>query len=126
MASLKLKLACWDYDRTRAIAQGTIQPEGIELSFSSSVQVGEIMQRALKGEYDVAELGFTYYLRSLELPNPPFVAIPVFPNRFFRHGTIFINKQSGITGPRDLIGKKVGELHRYGHDAGIWSKGALS
>jgi ABC-type nitrate/sulfonate/bicarbonate transport system substrate-binding protein len=126
MAPLKLKIACWDYDRTRAIANGTVQPEGIELSFSSSVQVGEIMQRALKGEFDVTELGFTYYLRSLETPNPPFIAIPVFPNRFFRHATVFINKRSGIAGPRDLIGRKVGELHRYGHDAGIWAKGALS
>jgi 4,5-dihydroxyphthalate decarboxylase len=126
MASLKLKLACWHYDRTRALADGTVQPEGIELSVSGAQQVGEIMQRALKGEYDVTELGLTYYLRSLEAPNPPFIAIPVFPNRFFRHGAIFINKQSGIVGPRDLIGKKVGELHRYGHDAGIWSKGALS
>ncbi len=126
MASLKLRLACWHYDRTRALADGTVQPEGIELAFSSAQQVGEIMQRALQGEYDVTELGLTYYLRSLEAPNPPFIAIPVFPNRLFRHGAIFINKQSGIAGPRDLIGKKVGELHRYGHDAGIWSKGALS
>jgi 4,5-dihydroxyphthalate decarboxylase len=119
-------LACWHYDRTQAIADGTVQPEGIDLSFNTAVQVGEIMQRMLNGEYDVAELGLTYYLRSLEQPNPPFIAVPVFPNRLFRHGAIFINKKSGITGPRDLIGKKVGELHRYGHDAGIWSKGALS
>ncbi len=126
MARLKLKLACWHYDRTRAIADGTVQPEGIELDFNTSPQVGEIMRRTLRGEFDVAELGLTYYLRSLEQPDPPFIAIPVFPNRLFRHGAIFINRQSGITSPRDLIGKRVGELHRYGHDAGIWSKGALS
>ena len=126
MARLKLRLACWIYDRTRAIADGTVEPEDIELSFSSCRQVGEIMQRALEGEYDVSELGLTYYLRSLEMPDPPFIAIPVFPNRFFRHGAVFINKQSGIAGPSDLIGRKVGELHRYGHDAGIWAKGVLS
>ncbi|HEX4191666.1 MAG TPA: hypothetical protein VHY80_01160, partial [Stellaceae bacterium] len=85
-----------------------------------------IMERALKGEFDVSELGITYYLRSLELPDPPFIAIPVFPNRLFRHGAVFINKDSGIKEPRDLIGRKVGELHRYGHDAGIWAKGGLS
>ena len=126
MAPLKLRFGCWHYDRTRALADGTVQPEGIELSYSTRVQVGEIMERVLKGEYDVAELGFTYYLRSLEAPNPPFIAIPVFPNRLFRHGAIFVNTRAGIVEPRDLIGKKVGELHRYGHDAGIWAKGALS
>ena len=124
--ALKLMLGCWQYDRTRALADGSVQPEGIELEYRSAPQVGAIMERALKGEFDVSELGITYYLRSLELPDPPFIAIPVFPNRLFRHGAIFINKDSGIKEPRDLIGRKVGELHRYGHDAGIWAKGALS
>jgi 4,5-dihydroxyphthalate decarboxylase len=126
MAPLKLRFGCWHYDRTRALADGTVQPDGIELSYSTRVQVGEIMERVLKGEYDVAELGLTYYLRSLEAPDPPFIAIPVFPNRLFRHGAIFVNTRAGIADPRDLIGKKIGELHRYGHDAGIWAKGALS
>ena len=65
-------------------------------------------------------------MRSLELQGAPFIAIPVFPNRVFRHAAIFVNRASGIAAPRDLIGRKVGELHRYGHDAGIWAKGALS
>ena len=125
MANLKLILGCWHYDRTRALADGSVQPEGIELEYRSAPQVGAIMERAMKGEFDVSELGITYYLRSLELPDPPFVAIPVFPNRLFRHGAIFVNKDSGIQEPRDLIGRKVGELHRYGHDAGIWAKGPL-
>jgi 4,5-dihydroxyphthalate decarboxylase len=85
------------------------------------------MNRMLRTrEYDVSELGFTYYLQSLELPDKPFIAIPVFPNRIFRHSSIFVNRDSGIAAPKDLVGKKVGELHRYGHDAGIWAKGALS
>ncbi|HEY1504916.1 MAG TPA: hypothetical protein VGF92_11495 [Stellaceae bacterium] len=125
MAKLKLILGCWHYDRTRALADGSVQPDGIELEYRSAPQVGAIMERTMKGEFDVSELGITYYLRSLEQPDPPFVAIPVFPNRLFRHGAIFINKESGIQEPRDLIGRKVGELHRYGHDAGIWAKGPL-
>jgi 4,5-dihydroxyphthalate decarboxylase len=127
MADLKLTLGCWNYDRTRAPADGTVRPEGIELTYRSVQQVGEIMDRMMRSrEYDASELGFTYYLRTLGLPERPFVAIPVFPNRIFRHSAIFVNRNSGIAGPRDLIGKKVGELHRYGHDAGIWSKGVLS
>jgi len=125
MAKLKLILGCWNYDRTRALADGSVQPDGIDLEYRSASQVGAIMERAMKGEFDVSELGITYYLRSLELSDPPFVAIPVFPNRLFRHGAIFINKESGIKAPRDLIGRKVGELHRYVHDGGIWAKGPL-
>lgn len=105
---------------------GSVRPDGIDLACQSSQLVGDIMERALKLEFDVSELGFTYYLRSLDMQDPPFVAIPVFPNRFFRHGAIFVNAASNIKTPADLSGKKVGELHRYGHDAGIWAKGALS
>src|SRR5215471_5698463 len=127
MANLKLTLACWDYDRTRALFDGRVRPEGIDLDLWSTSNVGEIMERMLRHrQFDVSELGITYYLRSLELMDAPFIAIPVFPNRFFRHSAIFVNAAKGIQSPRDLAGRRVGELQRYGHDAGIWAKGALS
>ena len=127
MSDLKLKTACWDYDRTRALFDGRAKPENIALDMWSTRDVGEIMERMVRGrEFDVSELGITYFIRSLELQDAPFVAIPVFPNRFFRHSSVFVNVASNISTPRDLAGKKVGELHRYGHDAGIWAKGAFS
>jgi hypothetical protein len=126
MADLKLKLACWTYDRTRALFDGSVKPDGIALDFESPRQVGQIMERMVRDRaYDVAEIGWTYYLRTLELSSAPFIAIPVFPNRIFRHASIFVSRASGITKPQDLAGRKVGELHRYGHDAGIWAKGVL-
>jgi len=126
MANLKLTLACWDYDRTRALFDGRVKPEGIELDLWSTHNVGEIMQRMVRHrQFDVSELGITYYLRTLELPDPPFIAIPVFPNRFFRHSAVFVNTTRGIRSPGDLAGRRVGELQRYGHDAGIWAKGVL-
>jgi hypothetical protein len=127
MPNLKLTLACWDYDRTRALFDGRVKPVGIDLDMWSTRNVGEIMERMLRGrQFDVSELGITYYLRSLELMNAPFIAIPVFPNRFFRHSAIFVNTEKSIRSPRDLSGRRVGELLRYGHDAGIWAKGMLS
>ena len=73
MANLKLTLACWDYDRTRALFDGRVRPEGIELELWSSYNVGEIMERMLRQrQFDVSELGITYYLRSLELMDAPF------------------------------------------------------
>jgi 4,5-dihydroxyphthalate decarboxylase len=105
---------------------GSVKPEGIALQFESARQVGQIMERMVRDRaYDAAELGLTYFLRTLELADAPFVAIPVFPNRIFRHSAIFVNRASGIVRPQDLAGRKVGELQRYGHDAGIWSKGVL-
>jgi len=127
MANLKLTLACWDYDRTRALFDGRVRPEGIELDLWTTHNVGEIMERMVRHrQFDVSELGITYFLRSLELMDAPFVAIPVFPNRFFRHSAIFVNAANGIQSPTDLAGRRVGELQRYGHDAGVWAKGALS
>jgi 4,5-dihydroxyphthalate decarboxylase len=127
MANLKMTLACWDYDRTRALFDGRVRPEGIDLELWSTFNVGEIMERMLRHrQFEVSELGITYYLRSLEYAGAPFIAIPVFPNRFFRHSSIFVNATKGIRTPADLAGRRVGELHRYGHDAGVWAKGALS
>ena len=75
-------------------------------------------------EFDVAELGLTFYLRSLD-HDAPFIAIPVFPNRVFRHSCMFVNTSSGIDEPKDLAGKTIGEFGTYGQDSGVWAKGIL-
>ena len=126
MSDLKLSLACWNYDRTRSLMDGTVRPQGIELTYLN-VFPAETFQRMVKyREFDVSELGFKFYVSSLELDDPPFIAIPVFPLRFFRHSAIFVNTTSGIHSPSDLIGKRVGEPFAYGHDAAIWARGILS
>jgi hypothetical protein len=65
-------------------------------------------------------------MRTLDFDDPPFIALPVFPNRCFRHSAIYVNTASGIKKPEDLAGKTVGEFAVYGHDAGVWPKGILS
>jgi hypothetical protein len=126
LAALKLNFAYWNYDRTRALSDGSVRIDGVDLTYRSDVIVSDIFERMISGrEFEVSELGLTFYLRTLDFDDPPFVAIPVFPNRFFRHASVFINKASGITSPKDLAGKTVGELGTYGHDAGIWAKGII-
>jgi hypothetical protein len=123
----KLKFAFWDYDRTRALADGTVRFDGIDAGFDSARIVTEIFERMIRRrEFDVSELGMTYFLRTMDFDEPPFIAIPVFPNRCFRHSAIYVNKASGIACPQDLAGKTIGELAVYGHDAGVMSKGMLS
>src|SRR5438876_12087823 len=105
MADLDLTLACWDYDRTAALADGSVRPEGIRLRYLSMFPA-ETFQRMVKfKEFEVSELGLKFYVSSLAAAakEPPFIAIPVFPLRIFRHSAIFINANSGIEAPRDLI-----------------------
>ena len=90
MANLKITLACWNYDRTRGLMDGSIRPEGVDLTYRMAF-VAEIFERMVRNrEFEVSELGLTFYLRSLELENPPFIASPVFPLRFVRHAAVFV------------------------------------
>lgn len=95
MAKLTLTLACWDYDRTRALADGTVRPDGIDLVYLAQ-PVEETFFRMLRHhEFDVAEMSLSSYVLSLGRENPPFVALPAFPSRFFRHSCIFVSARSG-------------------------------
>jgi len=126
MADLKLTFASWNYDRVRALADGSVKPEGIELT-CLNLFPGETFQRMVRHqEFDVAEMGFKNYVHALDSGNAPFIAIPVYPVRLFLHSAIFVNRNRGIVSPNDLIGKRIGELFSFGHDAAIWARGILS
>jgi 4,5-dihydroxyphthalate decarboxylase len=125
MSALKLTLACWNYDRTRALADGRVKPDGIELNYLDLV-VEETFFRMLRyREFDVAELSLSSYSVSLLRDDPAFIAIPVFPSRAFRHNTIVVSAKSGIKEPKDLIGKKVGNPE-YQLTAIVWQRGILA
>lgn len=127
MSDPKLKIAFGEYDRTRVLADGTVKIEGVDASFHTNPIVTEFFAGMIRDRaYDVAELGMSYFLRTMDFDDPPFIAIPVFPNHCFRHSAIYINVDSGIKRPEDLAGKTVGEFAMYGHDAGVWPKGILS
>jgi 4,5-dihydroxyphthalate decarboxylase len=124
VSKLRLTLACWDYDRTRALADGSVQPEGIDLNYLN-LHVEETFFRMLRHrEFDVAEISLSSYAMSMAREEPAFIAIPVFPSRFFRHSCIFISAKSGIREPKDLIGKRVG-TPEYQMTAPVWIRGIL-
>lgn len=127
MANAKLEIGFGDYDRTRVLADGTVRIEGVDAHFHSNRIVTEVFEAMVRQRaYDVSELGLSYFLRTLDTHDHPFLAIPVFPVRVFRHSAIYINTASGIKKPQDLAGKTIGEFAMYGHDAGVWPKGILS
>jgi 4,5-dihydroxyphthalate decarboxylase len=125
MAKLRLNLACWNYDRTRALADGSVQPDGIDLNYLD-LPVEETFFRMLRyREFEVAELSLSSYTVSLFGEHRPFIAIPVFPSRFFRHSCIYVNADANIRTPKDLIGKRVG-TPEYQMTAPVWIRGILS
>lgn len=125
MSKLRITLGCWNYDRTRALMDGSVQPDGIDLNYLN-MPVEETFFRMLRHqEFDAAELSLSSYSLSLSRPDKPFVAIPVFPSRFFRHSCIYVNASSGIREPRDLIGKRVG-TPEYQMTAPVWIRGILA
>jgi 4,5-dihydroxyphthalate decarboxylase len=122
MANIQLTLACEDYDRTRPIKDRRIKPEGIELNYLA-MSVEEIFWRMMKyEEFDVSELSMGAFLTAAARGRRPFVAIPVFPSRTFRHRCIFINTASGIGRPEDLRGKRMG-VPEYSMTAAVWLRG---
>jgi 4,5-dihydroxyphthalate decarboxylase len=124
MVDLHLTLACGPYDRTQALQDGTIKPDGIELTYLAR-QPAEIFWRMLQyQEFDVSELSLSNYTTLVDRGNAPFIAIPVFPSRVFRHGYIFVNTNSGIKEPRDLIGKR-GGVPEYTMTAAVYARGML-
>jgi 4,5-dihydroxyphthalate decarboxylase len=125
MKKLPLTLACWDYDRVAALASGLVEPDGIDLLVLTQ-PVEETFFRMLRHrEFDVAEMSLSSYTLSLAQDDPPFIAIPVFPSRYFRHSCIFVSSKSGINEPPDLIGKRVG-VPEYQMTAPVWIRGILS
>jgi 4,5-dihydroxyphthalate decarboxylase len=124
MSSLPLTFACWDYDRIKPLQDGTVVPEGIDLNILP-LRVEETFFRALRSrEFDLCELSLSSYLLTRNNEKPPFVAIPVFPSRFFRHQSIYVNSDK-ISSPKDLIGKRVG-TPEFQMTAGVWQRGILA
>ncbi len=125
MSKLRLSLACSASDRTRALLNGRVGVDGAEL-IGLDLPVEETFFRMLRyREFDVAEMSLSSYTLSLFGPAPPFVAIPVFPSRFFRHSCIFVNAASGIRTAQDLVGRRVGSPE-FQMTAPVWIRGILS
>ncbi|MBU8822497.1 ABC transporter substrate-binding protein [Mycolicibacterium goodii] len=124
MSRLELTFACGDYDRTRALEDGSVRPDGIELTYLR-LPVEETFFRMLRHrEFDVAEMSLSTYVATLDVEPRPFVALPVYTSRMFRHGGIYINADAGIRAPSDLVGKRIG-APEFQLTAGVWIRGIL-
>ena len=124
MARLALTLACGRYDRTQALIDGRIQPEGVALT-CLPLRPGETFWRMLNNEeFDVSEMSLSSYTILRSEGDSRFVAIPVFPSRVFRHSAVYVRADAAIDAPADLKGRRIG-VGDYQMTAGVWVRGLL-
>jgi 4,5-dihydroxyphthalate decarboxylase len=124
MKKVQLTLACGDYEITKALSDGTVKPDGIELTVLTSMDSTTRHWRFLRNrDFDAAEVSGSSYLIARD-QGLPFRAIPVFLHRRFRHGFVFINTSKGIKKPADLIGRRIG-LKQFQSTAINWLRGIL-
>jgi 4,5-dihydroxyphthalate decarboxylase len=122
--ALSLTLACGDYDINRGLIEGTVRPEGIEL-VSVPLSSPERHWRMMRGlEFDICELSLGSFLVIRDQRSLPFIGIPAFPHRRFRHSYFFVRSDAGIDKPRDLTGRRVG-IRTWQNSALIWMRGSL-
>lgn len=116
--------ACGLYDRMTALYTGEVTADGIDLNFMAVHHPRDLFDRMGGGlEFDASELSASEYVSRFAAGQCPFVALPVFPSRMFRHGFIAVDSRA-IREPKDLAGKRVGD-QLYTMTAAIWIRGLL-
>jgi 4,5-dihydroxyphthalate decarboxylase len=124
-ARLHLTMATADYDHVRDLINGVVRPEGILLT-GFTLPIEEVFFRFIKNrEWDISEMSFGKFIGFGSQGNSPFVGIPVFPSRVFRHSAFYVRSDRGIASPKDLEGKRVG-IPEWAQTAGMYARGFLA
>jgi len=121
---IPITLACGDYEIVRALKDGSVEPDGIDLTVLTDMDSTTRHWRFIRNrDFDMAETSGSSYIVARDQGHPV-MALPVFLHRRFRHGFVFINTTKGIREPKDLIGRKIG-VKSFLVSAGHWMRGIL-
>jgi len=121
MARLQLSIAVGDYDRVRPLVDGTVQIDGVDPVFML-LEPEEIFFRAFRhADFDLCELSMSSFTVKAAAGDCPYVGVPVFPSRAFRHNSIYIRTDRGIARPEDLKGRRIG-VPEYQVTANVWTR----
>ena len=124
MPKLDLSIAVGDYDRVRPLIDGAVGIDGVAPLFMT-LEPEEVFFRAFRhAEFDIAELSLSSFTVRTARGDNPYVGVPVFVSRAFRHSGIYIRTDRGIRAPADLKGRKVG-LAEYQLTANVWIRAFL-
>ncbi len=120
----ELTVAVGAYDRTLPLMAGLVKIDDVDARFVTA-PLEEIFARAFdERAYDVTELSASNYIYLTATGDCPYVVLPVYPSRAFRHSAIYIRTDRGISGPRDLVGRLVG-VREYSMTAALAARGVL-
>jgi len=124
MPKLDLSIAVGDYDRVRPLIDGAVGIDGVAPLFMT-LEPEEVFFRAFRhAEFDIAELSLSSFTVRTARGDNPYVGVPVFLSRAFRHSGIYVRTDRGIRAPADLKGRKVG-LAEYQLTANVWIRAFL-
>jgi len=125
MSKVPLTLAIGEYDHARALIDGTVPVAGVDLTVLR-LPIEEMFYRfLLRGEFDVSEASFGKIVALAAQDDSRFVPLPIFLSRVFRHSSIYVRSDGGITRPEQLAGKRVG-VPEWAQTAAIYSRGLLA
>lgn len=125
MESLELHAAFGHYDRVEALRAGTVTPRGVDLRVET-LSPGEIFLRMCESlEFDASEMSMGAHAYLCGTGESPFLGIPAFPSRAFRHAMVYANVDAGIEGPEQLNGKRIA-IPEWGMTAVVWIVGILA
>jgi 4,5-dihydroxyphthalate decarboxylase len=124
MLALEISLAVCDYDRTKALFDGRVGIEGCKVN-PFIIEPEEAFHRAFRDQdFDISEISLSSHTMTTARGDNPYVAIPAFVSRVFRHSGIYIRTDRGIEKPEDLVGKTIG-IPEYQITANVWIRGLL-
>lgn len=124
LSKLGVSIAVGDYDRTRPLADGSVVIDGVKPRFLL-LSPEEMFFRAFRhADFDVCELSLSSFTVRTARGDNPYVGIPVFPSRAFRHTSIVVRRDRGIDSPQDLKGRRIG-TPEYQLSACVWARGIL-
>jgi 4,5-dihydroxyphthalate decarboxylase len=124
MVEVPITIACGNYDRTRALRDGRVKVEGCAVTYLP-LYPEEIFFRAFRyQEFDVSELSFSSYIRTVAAGTSAYVGIPAFVSLLFRHSGMYVRANAGIHAPADLRGKRIG-VPEYQITAVVWMRGIM-
>jgi 4,5-dihydroxyphthalate decarboxylase len=112
------------YDRTRRLYTGEVAPQGIRLRYLHTAIEDLFWRQGKYGEFDAAEYSMGAYLSTVDDPGRPFVAIPVFPSRLFRHSSVYVNADANLSNAAELTGAVIG-TPEWSMTASLWMRGIL-
>jgi 4,5-dihydroxyphthalate decarboxylase len=124
MSRLTLSIAVGDYDRVRPLVDSSVLVDGVDPVFML-LEPEEIFFRAFRhAEFDICELSMSSFAVKTANGDCPYVGVPVFPSRAFRHNSIYVRTDRDITRPEDLKGKRIG-VPEYQVTANVWVRAML-